>query len=82
METLLDPFELVAPLPVHLAPVPSTVPPPVAIPVPLAPAVVHAASSVEIDLAEMVEAVEVETRRPLPPSPDSSGRLRCWCSED
>lgn len=29
--------------------------------------------------------VEVEfedSPAPIPPAPDSSGRLRCWCSED
>lgn len=46
-------------------------------------AMTRAPSAIEIDVEELVEAVEAETpSRPLPPSPDSSGRLRCWCSED
>jgi hypothetical protein len=65
MQTLLDPFELVGPLP--LPPVAMARPP----------------SAIEIDIEEIVEAVETQnTSTRWPPSPDSSGRLRCWCSED
>lgn len=40
-------------------------------PVPVAP-------SVEVDVDDDRPAPS----RPIPPSPDSSGRLRQWCSED
>jgi len=30
---------------------------------------------VEVDFQDVQDA-------PIPPGPDSSGRLRCWCSED
>ena len=42
---------------------------------------IRASSSVEIWLEEEVECEEVMPKR-REPSPDSSARLRCWCSED
>jgi hypothetical protein len=33
---------------------------------------------VDVELSEPA----ADDVKPLPPSPDSSGRLRCWCSED
>jgi hypothetical protein len=78
MLTLLDPFEIVSkpPLPAPAPPAPSSPPP--------------AAGDVATSLGEIDERLErdatpfepeLERASEVPPSPDSSGRLRTWCSE-
>ncbi len=80
MQTLLDPFEIASRTLPH---------PPVATPAP-APTNDVATSLGEIDVRLEEDAtplepeLELERERKSRParSPDSSGRLRCWCSED
>jgi hypothetical protein len=66
MQTLLDPFEV----PVRpVAPAERLVAPPAQ--------TLPRQSSIEVEVD-----LEDDARVPSAPSPDSSGRLRCWCSED
>jgi hypothetical protein len=66
MQTLLDPFELA---PVPGAPAEGL----------RASAAGTAARQPSIEIEFDLEAVEPPK---APPGPDSSGRLRCWCSEN
>jgi hypothetical protein len=68
METLIDPFELASTLPR-----PATRPRDVA------------ATLIDIDVQLEGDAQAAQhgaVRESAPPGPDSSARLRCWCSED
>lgn len=74
MQTLIDPFELAS----------RTPPPPLAVvmPVKVAPSFPPPpVRPVALTLADLDVVVEEEPRQRRPGA-DSSGRLRCWCSED
>jgi hypothetical protein len=71
MQTLLDPFELA---PASFAPSSGErlrVVPPRSQP----------SVDVEVDFQDLQDLQDLQDA-PIPPGPDSSGRLRCWCSED
>ena len=75
MQTLLDPFELAPSTPFAGAPAAAPSGDRLRVAAP------RSMPSIDVELEEVDDA-PVPRLRPLPPVPDSSGRLRTWCSED
>jgi hypothetical protein len=72
MQTLIDPFELAS----RTLPAPPPAPP---VPVAVAPT---APPPLRTDGPSEIVPLEADAPLPRTANPDSSGRLRCWCSED
>jgi|HubBroStandDraft_4_1064222.scaffolds.fasta_scaffold1845380_2 hypothetical protein len=70
MQTLLDPFELA----------PASFAPSSGERLRAAPTPTQPSFDVEVDFQDLQDVQD--SPAPIPPGPDSSGRLRCWCSED